>query len=43
MTETHKDKIRTAIERLPKVELHVHFGGSVDEVVSAEVGEAGSL
>jgi adenosine deaminase len=29
MTETHKQKIRAAIERLPKVELHVHFGGSI--------------
>lgn len=29
MTETHEEKIKTAIERLPKVELHVHFGGSI--------------
>ena len=29
MTETHNEKIRTAIERLPKAELHIHFGGSI--------------
>lgn len=40
MTETREAKIRKAIERMPKVELHVHFGGSIsDETIERLASE----
>jgi adenosine deaminase len=43
MTEAHREKIRTAIERLPKVELHVHFGGSIPGETIETLAEKNSV
>ncbi len=43
MTETREARIEEAIERMPKVELHVHFGGSISDATIARLASEKSI